>query len=151
MIEENLREVAWQGFIFSTDKTRLDLTVIHTFLASSYWAESIPLEVVKRSIANSLCFGIYKDNNQIGFARIITDFATFAYLADVFVLADYRGQGLSKELMRFITTHSALQGLRRWMLATKDAHKLYEQYGFRPLQTPSRIMEITNPAIYKNL
>jgi GNAT superfamily N-acetyltransferase len=143
---------AWtQGeFEISTDPARIDLRAVHEFLANSYWARGIPLETVQRSIENSLCFGIYQGNRQIGFARVVTDRATFAYLADVFVLPDYRGRGLSRWLMECIIAHPDLQGLRRWMLATQDAHGLYRQFGFSPLKAPERWMEIHRPDVYKN-
>jgi GNAT superfamily N-acetyltransferase len=136
-------------FQISTDPARIDLRAVHEFLTNSYWARGIPLETVQRSIENSLCFGIYHGDRQIGFARVITDRATFAYLADVFVLPDYRGHGLSKWLMECIIAHPDLQGLRRWMLATQDAHELYAQYGFSPLKAPERWMEIHRPDVYK--
>jgi GNAT superfamily N-acetyltransferase len=136
-------------FQISTDPPRIDLRAVHEFLTNSYWARGIPLETVQRSIENSLCFGIYHGDRQIGFARVITDRATFAYLADVFVLPDYRGHGLSKWLMECIIAHPDLQGLRRWMLATQDAHELYAQYGFSSLKAPERWMEIHRPDVYK--
>jgi GNAT superfamily N-acetyltransferase len=136
-------------FQISTDPARIDLRAVHEFLTNSYWARGIPLETVQRSIENSLCFGIYHGDRQIGFARVITDRATFAYLADVFVLPDYRGRGLSKWLMECIIAHPDLQGLRRWMLATQDAHELYAQYGFSSLKAPERWMEIHRPDVYK--
>jgi GNAT superfamily N-acetyltransferase len=136
-------------FQISTDPARIDLRAVHDFLTNSYWARGIPLETVQRSIENSLCFGIYHGDRQIGFARVITDRATFAYLADVFVLPDYRGHGLSKWLMECIIAHPDLQGLRRWMLATQDAHELYAQYGFSSLKAPERWMEIHRPDVYK--
>src|SRR6185369_16005467 len=110
------------GFMISDDKTKLQPDVIHHFLRNSYWAKDIPLEVVKRSIENSVCFGVYSGNKQVGFARVVSDLATFAYLADVFILEEYRGKGLSKRLMEYIMEYPQLQGLRRWMLATRDAH-----------------------------
>jgi len=131
-----------------TDKTRLDLDVIHGFLQQSYWAAGIPREVVERSIEHSLCFGVYVDGAQAGFARIISDYATFAYLADVFVLEAFRGQGLSKRLMETIVGHPRLRGLRRWSLATRDAHGLYAQFGFTPLASPARYMERADPDVY---
>lgn len=133
------------NFLISTDQSKLDLAVIHSYLRSSYWAENIPLEVVKKSVQNSLCFGVYDAGTQIGFARIVTDFATFGYLADVFVLETYRGQGLSKWLMDCIFNQTPpLQGFRRWMLATADAHGLYKQVGFDALEKPERIMAKVN-------
>lgn len=143
-------EIADNGFIFSDDKSKIDVVAVHLFLSTkSYWAEGIPLQTVKRSIENSLCFGIYKETRQIGFARWITDRATFAYLADVYVEKEFRGMGLSKKLMSLMLFHSDLQGLRRYMLATRDAHSLYSQYGFEPLETPENIMAVTIKDIYK--
>lgn len=133
----------------STDKNKLDIPLIHEFLnKESYWAKGISMPIVERSISNSLCFGIFDNNAQIGFARLITDYTTFAYLADVFILPDYRGKGIAKELMNFITTYPELQELRRWVLATVDAHGLYEQFGFTALSHPERFMEISNQNIY---
>lgn len=130
-------------FLLSTDKEKLDLDMIHHFLTHSYWAKHISKSIVERSIKHSLCFGIYRGNQQAGFARIISDYATFAYLADVFILKDYRGQGLAKWLVNSIKQHPDLQGLRRWMLATNDAHELYAQYaGFTPVTQPELWMEI---------
>ena len=138
------------GFLISTDTARLDLDVIHDFLATqSYWAGDIPREIVARSIANSLCFGIYDDARQIGFARVISDYSTYAYIADVFVLEAYRGRGLSKALMGMITSHPHLQGLRLWTLRTADAHGLYRKFGFVEPTLPERLMERLDPDIYK--
>jgi GNAT superfamily N-acetyltransferase len=133
---------------FSCDKQRLDIEVIHRFLAQSYWSPGIPRAVVERAIAHSLCFAVFHDNQQIGFARVITDTATFAYLADVFILPEHRGKGLSKRLVEQVIQHPDLQGLRRMLLATLDAHGLYERFGFRPLAVPERMMEIHNPNVY---
>jgi GNAT superfamily N-acetyltransferase len=130
------------------DRSRLDLDGIHAFLAASYWSPGVPRSVVERAIQNSLCFGIFQADKQVGFARIITDKATFAYLADVYVLPEHRGKGLSLRLMEQIIQHPDLQGLRRMMLATRDAHSLYEKFGFRPLAVPERMMEIHNPEVY---
>ena len=135
-------------FEISTDPARLDVRSVYEFLTNSYWAQGIPLETVQRSIANSLCFGIYQATRQVGFARVISDRATFCYLADVFVLEPYRRRGLSKWLMECIMGHPDLQGVRRWMLATQDAHGLYRQYGFVALKTPERWMEIHRADIY---
>jgi N-acetylglutamate synthase-like GNAT family acetyltransferase len=135
----------------STDPARLDVDIIHRFLAvDSYWSPGIPRSVVERAIENSLCFGVYHATGQVGFARVITDKATFAYLADVFILEPHRGKGLSKRLMSCIVEHAELQGLRRWFLATSDAHGLYRQFGFQELASPQRLMEITRPDIYKS-
>jgi GNAT superfamily N-acetyltransferase len=136
------------SYLISTDPARLDLAVIHGFLTTSYWATGIPLATVQAAIEHSLCFGIYEGAHQVGFARLVTDSATFAYLADVFVLESHRGQGLSKWLMECIRAHPDLGGLRRWLLATRDAHELYRQYGFRALAAPDRFMEIHDPDIY---
>jgi GNAT superfamily N-acetyltransferase len=132
----------------STDQHRLDREAIHEFLRNSYWASGIPRTVVDESIENALCFGLYEGGKQVGFARVITDFATFAYLSDVFVIESHRGLGLSKWLMEVIMGHPQLQNLRRWMLATRDAHGLYEQFGFRNPSHPERLMEIVDMDIY---
>jgi GNAT superfamily N-acetyltransferase len=137
-------------FLVSTDHARLDITAVHAYLSRSYWAEGISLETVARSISNSLCFGLFDRSRQIGFARVITDNATFAYLCDVYVLEDYRGQGLGKWLMKSVCAHPDLQGLRRFILVTRDAHGLYAQFSFTPLGDPSRYMEIVRPGIYKH-
>lgn len=135
------REWKRGDYEISTDPERLDIDVIHRFLAESYWASGIPVSIVKRSIENSLPFGLYKENCQIGFARVITDFATFAYLADVFVLDEFRGQGLGKWLIGVMVSHPDLTGLRFWLLATRDAHGLYRKSGFSELGQPRRWME----------
>lgn len=127
----------------STDKTRLDIDLIHNFLSNeSYWAKNIPRDVVERSIEHALCFGAYDRGGQVGFARVITDFAVFAYVADVFVLPEHRGKGVSKRIMEAIRGHAALQNLRRWHLLTRDAHALYRQFGFHELEAPLRHMEM---------
>ena len=138
-------------FEISTDPARIDLRMVHEFLTNSYWARGIPLQTVQRSLENSICFGIYCGDRQVGFARVVTDRATFAYLADVFVLPRYRGRGLSKWMMECIMAHPDLQGLRRWMLATQDAHGLYQRYGFTELKAPQRWMEIHRPDVYKKI
>jgi GNAT superfamily N-acetyltransferase len=135
-------------YLISTDRGRLDRSVVHRFLEGSYWAKGIPREIVDRCIENSLCFGLYDGDCQIGFARIISDLSTFAYLADVFVLESARGQKLGVWLIETIMGHPQLQGLRRWMLATADAHGLYRKFGFAKLSRPERIMEIVDPDIY---
>ena len=136
-------ETSKDGHLISTDRSKLDLALIHDYLSKeSYWAKNIPLQTVERSIENSFCFGLYKNNLQIGFARAITDYATFAYLADVFIIEKYRGSGLSKWLMETIMNCEALQGLRSWMLATKDAHSLYEKFGFKVIDNPERFMRL---------
>jgi GNAT superfamily N-acetyltransferase len=136
------------NYLISTDRGRLDRSLIHRFLEGSYWAKGIPREIVDRCIENSLCFGLYDGDCQIGFARIISDSSTFAYLADVFVLESARGQKLGVWLIETIMGHPQLQGLRRWMLATADAHGLYRKFGFAKLSRPERIMEIVDPGIY---
>ena len=136
-------------FSISTDPARLDRAAIRKFLAESYWATGVPQDVVDRSIDGSLSFGLYDAARQIGFARVITDRATFAYLADVYVLDAWRGRGLGVWLMETIREHPHLQGLRRWMLATKDAHALYRKIGFESLGQPDRFMEIAQPDIYQ--
>lgn len=136
------------GFTISTDRARIDLDIVYRFLTESYWAKGIPKDVVRRSIDHSLAFGIYRDQQQVGFARVITDHATFAYLADVFVVEPYRGRGLAQWLMEVIVSHPALQGLRRWVLFTRDAHALYRKFGFGELRRPERVMERHDPAVY---
>jgi len=126
----------------STDKSRLQLPAIHAYLTRSYWSPGIPPDVVARAIANSMCFGIYLGDAQVGFARVVTDKASFAYLADVYVLEEHRGQGLSKRLVETIQAHPELQGLRRFMLATRDAHGLYAQFGFASPARPENLMEM---------
>lgn len=152
IIFEKISAVDWkkENYTISTDKLRLDIPYIHDYLSNrSYWAQNIPLEIVQRSIEGSLCFGIFAAQQQIGFARVITDKACFAYLADVFVDEQYRGQGLSKWLLEVIVGYPELQGLRRFLLATRDAHGLYEQFGFSLLTFPERWMHIHNPDVYK--
>jgi len=134
--------------VVDTDPERLDLAVVHTFLTASYWARGIPFAVVRQSVRNSLCFGLYDGERQVGFARVVSDRATFAYLADVFVLESHRGRGLGKLLMAAVIAHPELQGLRRWMLATRDAHALYAQYGFTPLRAPESFMQLHDPDVY---
>lgn len=134
---------------FSTDKERLDAAMIHDFLINeSYWAQTRTFEQTKTAIENSICFGVYDGEKQIGFARVVSDKATFAYVGDVFIIEEYRGCGLSKRLMQEIVSHPELQGLRRWLLATRDAHGLYEQFDFAELKFPERWMERTAPDAY---
>ena len=137
-------------FLISTDRDRLDLDMIHGFLTNCYWAKGIPREVVARSIEHALCFGVYDGSGaQVGFARVVSDFATVAYLGDVFILESHRGRGLSKWLMECILRHPALQNLRRWILLTRDAHGLYAQFGFTPVTAPERYMELHCPDVYE--
>ena len=137
-------------FLISTDRARLDLDLVHGFLTNCYWAKGIPRETVERSIEHALCFGVYDSSGaQVGFARVISDFATIAYVGDVFVLDTYRGRGLGRWLMECITQHPALQGLRRWILTTRDAHGLYSRVGFAPVKFPERYMELHDPQVYE--
>jgi GNAT superfamily N-acetyltransferase len=143
-------EISEGGLLISDDKARLDHSLIHAFLSGlSYWAKAVPVEVVERSIEHSLCFGMYKAGQQIGFARAVTDFTTFAWLADVFIVEEEQAHGYGKKLVAAIMAHPGLQGLRRFMLGTRDAHKLYERYGFAPLKYPERFMEIQMENSYK--
>ncbi len=145
----NNHEYQNNEFTITTDKSCLQIEIIQKFLSEdSYWAQNRPLEQTKMAIENSFCFGLYFNGNQIGFARVVTDFATFAYLGDVFILNEFRGRGLSKWLMEVIINHPHLQGLRRWILATKDAHGLYSQFGFDGLKFPERWMERPAPNAY---
>jgi N-acetylglutamate synthase-like GNAT family acetyltransferase len=138
-----MRQADEQEFEISTDKSRLDLDIIHRFLSEeSYWANKRSLERSKTAIENSICFGVYHHGRQIGFARVVSDKATFAYIGDVFILDEFRGRGLSKKLMKSMLEHPELQGLRRWVLATRDAHGLYEQFGFSLMKFPERWMEL---------
>jgi GNAT superfamily N-acetyltransferase len=138
-----------EGFLISTEREKIDVEFVHQYLSGkSYWASHIPLETVQKSIAGSLCFGIYEGKSQVGFARVITDQATYGYLADVFITNDYRGRGLGTWLIESIMSHPALQGFRTWQLATRDAHGLYAKFGFRPLEDPGLIMSIRDPEIY---
>ncbi len=137
----------------STDRKRLDLAMIHDFLSNrSYWAAGIPFPVMKKSIENALCFGVYHQGKQVGFARVVTDYATTAYVGDVFIIEPYRGRGLGKRLVKAIIDHPELEGLRLWFLGTKDAHELYRKYGFKKVSETTlmeRLMAILNPDVYK--
>ena len=144
------REWNRDGYLVSSDSVRLQLDVIHTFLAQSYWAKEIPREIVARSIEGSIAFGLYQGRQQIGFARVITDRATFAYIADVFVLTPHRGRGLARWMMEFILSTPELQGLRRWLLVTREAHALYRSVGFSPVARPEGFMEISHHDIYRS-
>jgi GNAT superfamily N-acetyltransferase len=136
------------AFEIDTDKTRLDRTLVHGFLTGSHWARGIPLPLVERAIENSLAFGLYREGRQVGFARVVSDLATFAYLADVFVLPPERGQGLALWLVRTILAHPDLQGLRRWLLGTRNAHGLYRRCGFTEPSPPFAFLERHDPAVY---
>jgi GNAT superfamily N-acetyltransferase len=141
-------EATRDGYTDTTDVARFDVDAIHAFLTTSYWSAGIPIDTVRRAIAGSLAFGLLQDDRQIGFARLITDRATFAYLADVYVLDAYRGRGLGKWLVGTALAHPDVQGLRRLMLVTRDAHALYAPFGFRALAAPDRHMEIARPNLY---
>lgn len=132
----------------STDRARLDIGAIHAFLTQSYWSPGIPRATVERAIANSLCFGAFQQGTQVGFARVVTDRTTFAYLCDVYVLEEHRGRGLAQQLMTRVVEHPDLQGLRRILLATRDAHGLYAKFGFKPLAAPEVMMEVHRPNVY---
>jgi GNAT superfamily N-acetyltransferase len=132
----------------STEAQRLDIAAIHAFLSATYWSPGVPLEVVQRAVKNSVCVGAYDASSQVGFARMVTDKATFAYLADVYVLPGHRGRGLSKQMLTALLALPELQGLRRMLLVTRDAHGLYAGFGFTPLANPSRFMELHNPNAY---
>jgi GNAT superfamily N-acetyltransferase len=146
---EKAREYRKGEFLVSTDRVLIDLDVVHAFLTACYWAKGIPRDVVARSIENSLCFGVYAEGKQVGFARVISDYATYAYIGDVFLLESFRGRGLGKWLMECIMEHPRLQGLRRWSLVTSDAHGLYAQFGFEPLKRPQNYMELHRPDVYQ--
>jgi GNAT superfamily N-acetyltransferase len=137
-----------EEFLISTDRDRLDRTAIHAFLADTYWARDIPRSVVDRSIENSMTFGLFAGDRQVGFARVITDRATFAYVADVFIVLSHRGRGLAQWLMEVIRAHPDLQGLRRWVLLTRDAHQLYRKVGFASIENADRYMEIVDRQVY---
>lgn len=143
-------EVREGDVVVSDDRSLLDRALVHRFLSErSYWAKGVSCEVVERSIEHSLCFGVYRAGRQVGFARVVSDFATFAWLADVFIVEEERGRGLSKRLVAAILAHPQLQGLRRFLLGTLDAHGLYAQFGFEPIKEVERFMEIRRPNPYK--
>jgi N-acetylglutamate synthase-like GNAT family acetyltransferase len=143
-------EITFDDFTITTDKSKMDIVAIHDFLSKySGWSDNIPFDRVKTSIDNSLNFGLFHNDKQIGFARIISDFSTIAYLGDIYVLDNYRGQGLSKKLMDAVIEHPKLQGLRRWILLTSTADWLYEKYGFTKLPKPELYMELFDPNVYK--
>lgn len=137
------------SWLVSDDPARLDLDVVHGYLARSYWAQGIPRELVRRSLEHSLCFGLYADERQVGFARVIGDRATFAYLCDVYVLEEQRGLGLGKFLVACVHAHPELAGLRRWLLVTRDAHGLYERFGWRVTDEPGNHMQIVRRDAYR--
>jgi N-acetylglutamate synthase-like GNAT family acetyltransferase len=137
------------SFEISLDPRRIDIDAVHAFLRTSYWAQAIPREIVAKSVANSLCVGAFSGGTQIGFARLVTDCATFGYLADVYVLSEHRGQGIAKRMLTTLMAHPDVQGLRRLMLVTRDAQRLYAECGFTALAAPERHMEKTDPEIYR--
>jgi GNAT superfamily N-acetyltransferase len=135
-------------YVISTDRSRVDVAAVHAFLSATYWSPGIPEDVIRRGIAGAICFGIYHGREQVGFARVITDRATYAYLSDVYVLESHRGRGLATWMMEVIMAHPDLQGLRRFSLSTRDAHALYARFGFGPVANPDRQMEIMRRDIY---
>ena len=142
-------QINHNDYYVSTDKTKMDLPLTHTWLSTeAYWCLNIPFATFRRSVENSLCFGVFQGDRQAGFARVISDYATIAYLGDVFIFPEHRGKGLSKLLMKEIMAHPDLQGLRRWILLTGDAHELYRQFGWSPIPKPELYMEIANPNVY---
>jgi GNAT superfamily N-acetyltransferase len=143
-----MRDWSRDGFAVSCDPAKVDLAVVAGFLAESYWASGIPAETVRRSIEGSLCFALLAGERQIGFARVISDRATIAYLGDVFVLQEFRGRGLGKWLVECVLAHPQLQGLRRWVLVTADAHGIYREFGFKQLARPENFMELHDPQVY---
>lgn len=144
-------EVNFGEYLITTDKSKMDIVAIHDFLSKhSGWSDNIPFDRVKTSIDNSLNFGLFHFDKQIGFARVITDFSTIAYLGDIYILDNYRGQGLSKKIMDMVMNHPNLQGLRRWILLTSTADWLYEKYGFVKVPNPEIYMELFNPNVYEN-
>jgi GNAT superfamily N-acetyltransferase len=147
-MQDGVCEWTRDEFVISTDRTRLDLQLVHAYLSTSYWAAGMPRAILERAIANSVAFGIYHDGRQVGFARAISDLATYAYLSDVFVIEAYRGRGLSTWLMECILDHPDLQGLRRFALFTRDAQGLYERYGFAPARGSSTYLERWAPNVY---
>ena len=144
-----MKETREGSIVVTTDRSRLDLDVIHGFLTTSYWAKGIPRETVARSMEHSLCFGAFDEGGQVGFARVVSDRTTFAYICDVFALESHRGNGVGKSLMAAIMSHPELQGLRRWTLFTRDAHGLYRQFGFGAAAHPERLMEVVDREPYR--
>lgn len=136
-------EYCKEEFLISTNKMKIQTDIVYSFLTKSYWAEGISFDTVKKSIKNSMCFGVYHNNKQIGFARVITDYTRLAYLCDIFIIEEYRGRRLSKWLMETILSHSKLKNIKSWMLSTKDAHGLYEKFGFKIPEDPKRVMRLS--------
>lgn len=148
MVNDPVLEWQREGYRISTSRSELDLEAMHRFLAASTWSPGLPMVVLEQAVRGSLCFGLFGAEGQLGFARVITDGATFAYLCDVYILEAHRGRGLGRWLMEAVQAHPFLQGLRRFVLVTRDAHGLYEQFGFRPLARPEGYMELHNPNVY---
>jgi ribosomal protein S18 acetylase RimI-like enzyme len=148
MIVSEFRRVKGQ-YVISADPDKIDLDAVHAYLTRAYWCEGIPKHLLAKAIAGSLCFSLFDGDRQIGFARVVTDRATFAYLCDVYVVEEYAGRGLGKWLIQEMQSHPDLQGLRRFVLVTRDAQGLYSQFGFQPLENSARYMEIVRPDIYK--
>lgn len=144
-------ETRQENYLISTDPKKLDAEAIHAFLTTAYWSLNIPLTVVKKALANSLCFGLYHDGKQVGLSRVVTDYATYAYLCDVYVLEAHRGKGLGHWMVECIMTHPELQNLRRFTLATRDAHGVYAAFGFTALKAPDRMMERHDPEVYQRM
>ncbi|HEX2983447.1 MAG TPA: GNAT family N-acetyltransferase [Ignavibacteriales bacterium] len=138
------------GIEISPDKSRLDLRFIHDFLSRSYWAEGIPFDLMEKAIENSLCFGVFKSGRQIGYARVVTDYTVIAYIFDLFIIEEERGKGYSKSLMKYILNYPEVSGVKKWMLATKDASGLYSKFGFNKLNDPNKYMELIGYASYKD-
>lgn len=144
-------EISENQLLLSSDKTRIDIQFVHGYLSRSYWSEEIPMETVRKAMENSLALGLYENGTQIGYCRVITDYSTFAYLADVFIIEEARGKGYSVWMTKKLLQIPELQGLRRWLLATRDAHSLYSKTGWKPLKNPEYFMEISSPDLYKKL
>lgn len=144
-------ETRHDDYLISTDPTKLDVAAAHAFLVTAYWSVDIPLALVKKALDNSLCFGLYHDGKLVGLSRVVTDYTTYAYLCDVYVLEAHRGKGLGHWMVECVMTHPELQNLRRFTLATRDAHGIYATFGFTPLKAPERMMERHDPQVYKRL
>jgi predicted GNAT family N-acyltransferase len=136
-----MKKIIDQDYQISDDRSKLDLKIIHSFLNQSYWSKGIPFDLMKKSIDNSFCLGVYYKDTQVGFARVITDYSTSAFLGDVFIIEEYRGKGLSKHLMEFLINHPEFKTIRTWRLGTDDAHGLYSQFGFKVVEHPEKFME----------
>lgn len=147
-MHEESPPIASSNWIISDDRSRIDFEFVHRFLSQSYWSPGLPREVLRRAIEGSLCFGGYLGDSQVAFARVVTDQATFAYLCDVFVAPEHQGRGFGKRLIEAVMAHPSLKGLRRFLLSTRDAHRLYAKSGFAPLSRPETMMEILRPGIY---